>query len=98
MPLAAEPRGVFPPEVALHVVRLACERPDTLRRRLSPWDGPELAHQRSAEGSVEDIAAATVRRLLAGHHLQPWRHQRWLHPKQPRDTAVDATRMQLIDR
>ena len=27
-PLAAGPRAVFPPEVAIHVVRLACERPD----------------------------------------------------------------------
>ena len=30
MPLAGEPRAFFPPEVAIHVVRLACERPDTL--------------------------------------------------------------------
>src|SRR6266403_4555528 len=49
-PLAAVPRVVFPPEVALHVVRLACERPDALGRSLSPWDGTELARQRLAAG------------------------------------------------
>ena len=35
-PLAAGPRGVFPPEVAIHGVRLACERPDPLGRSLLP--------------------------------------------------------------
>jgi transposase len=97
MPLAAGPRAVFPPEVAIHVVRLACERPDTLGRSLSQWDCAELAHQLIAEGIVEDISAATVRRILAGHHLKPWRHHLWLHPTQPRDAAFYATIMELID-
>jgi hypothetical protein len=61
-PLAAAPRAVFPPAVAMHGVRLACERPDTLGRRLSPWDGDELARQLMADGLVEDLSAATVRR------------------------------------
>jgi DDE superfamily endonuclease len=97
MPLAAVPRAVSPPEVAIHVVRLACERPDTLDRRLSQWDCAELAHQLSAEGIVEDISAATVRRILACHHLKPWRHHLWLHPKRPRDAAFYATILELID-
>jgi hypothetical protein len=42
-PLAGVPRVFFPPEVAIHVVRLACERPETLGRSLSHWDGQELA-------------------------------------------------------
>ena len=95
-PPAAEPRAVFP-EVAIHVVRLACERPDTLGRSLSQWDGVELAHQLIAAGIVEDIAAATVRRILAYHHLKPWRHHRWLSPKKPRDSAFYATISELID-
>src|SRR5262245_29846852 len=53
-PLAAAPRAVFPPEVAIHVVRLACERPDVLRRRLSQWDCAELARQLIADGLVAD--------------------------------------------
>jgi anti-sigma factor RsiW len=44
-PLAAVPRAVFLPAVAIHVVRLACERPDLLGRSLSQWDCAELARQ-----------------------------------------------------
>jgi transposase len=90
-------KGGFPPEVAIHLVRLACERPDLLSRRLSQWDGPELARQLIAEGNVADISASTVRRILAAHQLKPWRHHRWLHPKHPRDAACYATITQLID-
>jgi dihydrolipoamide dehydrogenase len=50
-PPAAVPRAVFPPEVAIHVVRLACERPGALGRSLSQWDCAELAHQLIAAGS-----------------------------------------------
>ncbi len=79
------------------VGRLACERPDTLGRSLSPWDCEELARQRIAEGLVEDISAATVRRILAAHHLKPWRQPVWLPPTQPRDATVSATVSALID-
>jgi transposase len=96
-PLVVVPRAGFPPEVAIHVVRLACERPDTLGRSLSPWDGAELARQLIAAGSVEEISAATVRRMLACHQLQPWRHHLWLYPKHPRAPAVYATVSELLD-
>ena len=95
--LGAAPRAVFPPEVAIHVVRLACERPDMLSRSLSQWDGHELARQLIAEGIVEDISASTVRRILAAHQLKPWRHHLWLHPKHPRDAIFYATVAALID-
>ncbi len=96
-PLVVVPRAGFPPEVAIHVVRLACERPDTRGRRLSPWDGAELARQLIAAGIVEDISAATVRRILACHQRKPWRHHLWLDPKHPRAPAFDATVSELID-
>ncbi len=96
-PPAVGPRAGFPPEVAIHVVRLACERPDALGRRLSPWDGVKRAHHRIAERIVEDISAATVRRMLADHHRKPWRHHRWLYPKHPRDAALYTTISELID-
>jgi DNA-binding Lrp family transcriptional regulator len=96
-PLAVGPKGVFPPEVAIHVVRLACERPDMLSRSLSQWDCHELARQLIAEGIVEEISASTVRRILAAHQLEPWRHHLWLHPKHPRDAAFYATVAELID-
>jgi hypothetical protein len=96
-PLAAGLRAVFPPEVAIHVVRLACERPDMLSRSLSQWDCHELARQLIAEGIVEDISASTVRRILAAHQLKPWRHHLWLHPKHPRDALFYASVAELID-
>ena len=95
-PLAAGPRAVFPPEVAIHVVRLACERPDLLGRSLSQWDGTERARQLIAEGIVANISAATVRRILAAHQLKPWRQQVWRYPKQPRAAAFYATVSELI--
>src|SRR6266850_4735670 len=90
-PPAAVPRACFPPEVAIHVVRLACERPDTLGRSLSQWDGAELARQLMAAELVEAISVATGRRILASHQLKPWRHHLWRYPKHPRDSAFSAS-------
>lgn len=90
------PRAIFPPEVAIHVVRLACERPDLLGRRLSPWDGTALARQLLAEEIVEGLSPAPVRRMLAAHPLTPWRHHVWLSPKPPRDAVFSATVSALI--
>ena len=95
--LVVVPRAGFPPEVAIYVVRLACERPDTLGRSLSQWDGAELARQLIAAGIVEDISAATVRRILACPQLTPWRHHLWLYPKHLRDPALYATVSARID-
>jgi len=95
--LAAVPRAVFPPEVAIHVVRLACERPDRLDRSLSQWDCAELARQLVADGLVAEISAATIRRILAAHQLKPWRHHLWLYPKHPRDAEFYATVSALIE-
>ena len=64
-------KGGFSPEVAIHVVRLACERPDLVGRSLSQWDCTELARQRITDGIVEDISASTVRRILVAHQLKP---------------------------
>jgi transposase len=83
--------------VAIHLVRLACERPDLLGRSLSQWDCAELARQLIAEGMVTSISVTTVRRILAAHQLKPWRHHVWLSPKQPRDTAFYTTISELID-
>jgi transposase-like protein len=38
--------GLFsPPEVALHLVKMACERPELAGRSLSQWDCSELARK-----------------------------------------------------
>jgi hypothetical protein len=79
------------------VVRLACARPDMRGRSLSQWDCTELARQLIAEGIVEEISPATVRRILAAHQLKPWRQHVWLYPKQPREATFYATVSELID-
>ncbi len=71
--------------MALHLVKIACERPDKLGRSLSHWDCTELARQLIREGVVAAIAPQTVQRILAGHKLKPWRKHLWLSPAVPRD-------------
>jgi transposase len=76
---------VFLPEVALYVVKLACERPDQLDCSLSQWNCPALAHRLQADGVVQSISAKTIRRILHSHRLKPWQHHLWLSAKVPRD-------------
>jgi transposase len=87
----------FPPEVALHLVKIACEMPDRLGRALSLWDCRELAHKLEEDGIVKSISAETVRRILNKHHLKPWRHHMWLGAKTPRDEAFHAQVKAICD-
>ena len=80
-------RRFFPPAVALHAVKIACELPDPLGRSLSPWDCQEIARQWVIRGVVESISAETVRRIRHHHKLKPWRQHLGLSPKVPRDEA-----------
>src|SRR5216117_3551667 len=75
----------FPPEVALHLVKVACEMPDKLGVSLAQWDCQELADKLIDDGVVENISPQTVGRILRNHKLKPWRHHLWLSPKVPRD-------------
>lgn len=83
--------------MAVHTVALACIRPDDVGRSLAQWDCVELARQLVADGVVEQISRETVRRILVGHELKPWRHHLWLHPKTPRDAAFFATVATVCD-
>src|SRR4051812_49588647 len=89
VPAAAASRS-FPPEVAMHVVKIACERPDELGRSLSQWDCAEIARQLERDGVVTKISAETVRRILLHHRLKPWRQRMWPSPKAPRNPAFAA--------
>src|SRR5258706_16478228 len=75
----------FSPEVALHIVKVACERPDQLGCSLSRWDCPELARKLKADGVAQSISPATIRRILRSQKLKPWQHHLWLSAKVPRD-------------
>jgi hypothetical protein len=85
MLLAAGGLPAFPPEVALHLVKLACELPDTAGRSLSLWTCAELARHVRDSGVVQSISPQTVQRMLEAHRLKPWRVHHWLSAKAPRD-------------
>ena len=87
----------FPPEVAIYLVKLACERPDDRGRSLSQWDSAELARKLVADGIVDQISASTVYRILSDHKLKPWRDHMWLHPKGPRDAEFYQRVNEVID-
>src|ERR1700683_3712048 len=87
----------FPPSVAIHLVKVACERPDLLGRSLSQWDCPELARQLVRDGVVGSVSAQTVQRILQAHQLKPWRQHLWLSPKVPRDAAFAASVQRVCD-
>src|SRR3954469_25644440 len=82
--------GPFPPEVALHLVRRACELPEQAGRSLSQWDCAELARQLVIDEVVAAISPQTVQRILAANRLKPWRSHVWLHPRTPRDATFAA--------
>jgi transposase len=81
----------------LHLVKMACERPDDRGRSLSLWDCREMARQLVAEGVVSSISPETVRRILEHHHLKPWRQHLWLSPEVPRDAAFAAAVREISD-
>src|SRR3954453_12989785 len=96
VPAAAASRS-FPPEVAMHALKIACERPDGLGRSLSQGDRAEIARQLVRDGVVAKISAETVRRILLHHRLKPWRQKMWLSPKVPRDAAFAAAVQEICD-
>ncbi len=97
MILAAGVRPAFPPEVAAHLVKLACELPDAAGRSLSLWTCAELARALMRDGVVQAISPQSVQRILFSQKLKPWRVHYWLGPKTPRDEAFRATVLNLCD-
>ena len=84
---AGDPR-VFPPIVAAHLVKLACELPEDEARSLSTWTCAELARALIRDRVVDTISASSVQRILASEKLKPWRVHHWLSSKVPRDDVV----------
>lgn len=97
--LREQPRSgrppLFSPQVALYVVKLACERPDQFGRSLSQWNCSELARQLQEDGIVSSISFETVRQILPSHKLRPWRSHLWISPNTPRDQHF-ARQVQLL--
>ena len=91
----AKPR--FPPQLAAHVVKVACERPDDRGRSLSQWDCAELGRQMVRDGIVDTVSSSTIGRILKHHKLKPWRKHYWLTRKKPRDEAFRRAVEEIID-
>lgn len=83
------PRKGCPPEfdaeVAMHVIKIACEMPDLRGRSLDKWDCEEIARELVRTNIVKSISSESVRRILNSQKLKPWRHRMWLSEKKPRD-------------
>jgi hypothetical protein len=86
----------FPPALAWHVVKLACERPDVVGWSLAQWDRVERARPLVHDGVVDEMSPQTVQRIVAHHTLKPWRHHVWLSPTVPRDAACAAQVQELV--
>ena len=87
----------FPPEVAVQIVKLACELPSLRGIPIGQWDCTELARALVDDGVVESISPDTVRRVLLSNELRPWRVHAWLSPKVPRDTCFISTVQAICD-
>jgi transposase len=83
--------------VAIHLVKIACERPDDIGCSLSQWDCAELARKLTTDGIVKSISPETVRRILSNHKLKPWRHHLWLSSKAPRDAEFARRVTNIVD-
>ena len=97
MLLAAADRVAFPPEVAMYLVKLACELPDLLGKSLSTWTCAQLARRLVEDGVVAQISVQSVWRILLSHKLKPWRVHHWLSPKTPRDEAFKQRVLEICD-
>lgn len=87
----------FDVEVAMHIIKIACEVPSERGRSLDKWDCHEIAKELVRTKVAASISDETVRRILNGQKLKPWRHHMWLSEKKPRNQAFcDCVRM-IID-
>ena len=67
----------FPPLQRARIVELACLEPVAEGLHLTHWSSADLARQAVANGIVEAISPATVRRILQQVDLQPHRTRYW---------------------
>ena len=97
MSRAAGVRRDFPPAVAAHLVKLACDLPDDQQRSLSLWTCAELARTLQRDQIVETISPQSVQRILASYRLKPWRSHYWLNAKGPRDEEFRRRTEEICD-
>lgn len=90
---ASRPGGPpqFPDWVWALVIAVACELPSRLGLPLSRHFASSVWQVVRAENVV--ISLRTVQRMLARHHLKPWRYVSWMHPRDPK--FIEKTRIIL---
>jgi len=76
---------VFNAEIAMHIVKIACEMPELRGRSLDKWDCEEIAEELIRTKVVTSISNESIRRILNSQKIKPWRHHMWLSEKTPRD-------------
>jgi hypothetical protein len=81
--LGAGGRPAFPPRVVVAVKALACELPAERGLPLARWSLSDLQRAVVAQGLVAQISGATLGRWLSQDALRPWRHRRWIFPRDP---------------
>ncbi len=97
MILEAGAQPVFPPVVAAHLSKLACQLPDKVNRSLSLWTCAELARTLIRDGIVDEISPQSVQRILESQKLKPWRVHYWLNSKAPRDEEFYKRTLNICD-
>jgi len=75
-------RSPFPDWVRALVIAIACELPGQLDLPLSRHFASSVWRVVRDESVV--IGLRTVQRILARHHLKPWRYRSWMHPRDPK--------------
>jgi len=75
-------RSPFPDWVRALVIAIACELPGQLDLPYSRHFAGSIWRVMRGEGVT--IGLRTVQRILASHHLKPWRYRSWMHPRDPR--------------
>jgi transposase len=88
---------VFSPDVAMHIIKIACEMPQLRGRSLAQWDCAEIARELIRSGVVSSVSPETVRRILSGQKLKPWRSHMWLSPKSKRDETFCLQVEEIMD-
>ena len=79
--LRAGRRSPFPDWVRALVIAIACELPRQVDLPLSRHFGSSVWRVVREEGVA--IGLRSVQRILASHHLKPWRYVSWMHPRDP---------------
>ncbi len=75
-------RSPFPDWVRALLIAIACELPRQRNLPLSRHFASSVWRVVCGEGVA--ISLRTVQRILARHHLKPWRYVSWMHPRDPR--------------